>query len=82
MRILSSEPPSSLQESCRKLALTSIVFALSGCVNAPSDNALCDGTQSARAAHAEALASEASDAAVITGARLIALLDAGCGDAG
>jgi hypothetical protein len=52
-----------------------------GCVNAPSDNALCDGTQSARAAHAEALASEASDAAVITGARLIALLDAGCGDA-
>ena len=53
-----------------------------GCVNAPSDNALCDGTQSARAAHAEALASEASDAAVITGARLIALLDAGCGNAG
>ena len=53
-----------------------------GCVNAPSDSALCDGTESARAAHAEALASEASDAAVITGARLIALLDAGCGDAG
>ena len=53
-----------------------------GCVNAPSDNALCDGTQSARAAHAEALASEASEGAVITGARLRALLDAGCGNAG
>ncbi len=63
------------------LAMIPLSFAI-GCVNAPSDNALCDGTQSARAAHAEALASEASDAAVITGARLIALLDAGCGDAG
>lgn len=52
----------------------------SGCVTAPSNNALCDGTEGARAAHAEALASEASDAAVITGARLIGLLDAGCGD--
>ncbi len=61
-----------------------LMLTLPGCgsQNAPSDNALCDGTQSARAAHAEALASEASDAAVITGARLIALLDAGCGDAG
>jgi pyrimidine deaminase RibD-like protein len=53
-----------------------------GCVNVANQSAICDGTQDARAAHAEALASEASDAAVITGARLIALLDAGCGDAG
>jgi hypothetical protein len=61
-----------------------LMLMLPGCgsQNAPSDSALCDGTQDARAAHAEALASEASDAAVITGARLIALLDAGCGDAG
>jgi hypothetical protein len=51
----------------------------SGCVTVPSNSALCDGTEAARAAHAEALASDASDAAVITGAHLIGLLDAGCG---
>jgi hypothetical protein len=58
-----------------------LMLTLPGCglQNAPNDSALCDGTESARAAHAEALASEASDAAVITGARLIGLLDAGCG---
>jgi hypothetical protein len=82
MRILSSGTSHLPPKSCRKLALTSIIFALSGCVNVANQSAICDGTQDARAAHAEALASEASDAAVITGARLIALLDAGCGDAG
>ena len=61
--------------------MLSMLTFVTGCVNVASQSAICDGTQSARAAHAEALASEASDAAVITGARLIALLDAGCGDA-
>lgn len=59
--------------------MLSMLTFVTGCVTAPSDSALCDGTEAARAAHAEALMDEASDAAVITGARLIGLLDAGCG---
>ena len=43
-----------------------------------SDNALCDGTRAARAAHAAALAETADEAALRTGAALIALIDAGC----
>lgn len=41
-------------------------------------DALCDGTRLARADHAAALAAEGSDRVVITGARLIQLIDAGC----
>lgn len=55
-----------------------LTLPVHGCVSAPNDSAICDGTETARAAHAEALASEASDAAVVTGAQLIGLLDAGC----
>jgi len=61
------------------VACLMLTLPVHGCVSAPSDSALCDGTEAARAAHAEALMDEASDAAVITGARLIGLLDAGCG---
>ena len=60
-------------------ACLTLMLLASGCVTAPNDSALCNGTEAARAAHAEALLDEASDAAVITGARLIGLLDAGCG---
>ena len=60
-------------------ACLTLMLLASGCVTEPSDSAICDGTEAARAAHTEALIDEASDAAVITGARLIGLLDAGCG---
>lgn len=43
-----------------------------------SGDGLCDGTRAARADHAAALADSPDDRAVITGARLIRLIDAGC----
>jgi len=43
-----------------------------------SGDALCGGTRAARAAHAAALAETADEAALRTGAALIALIDAGC----
>jgi hypothetical protein len=54
------------------------LFFVIGCATAPSGSAICDGTRAAISAHAAALANEASDAAVITGAQLISLIDAGC----
>jgi len=49
-----------------------------GCVSAVSERAICDGTASARREHAAALANDGSDRSLVTGARLIKLLDAGC----
>jgi len=50
-----------------------------GCVSAVSERAICDGTAQARTEHAAALATDGGDLSVTTGARLIRLLDAGCG---
>ena len=50
----------------------------SGCVSGASAPAICDGTRAARADHAAALAVSPDDRAVVTGARLIRLIDAGC----
>ena len=52
-----------------------------GCVSATPRNAdaLCAGSRAARAEHAMALAASHDERALITGQRLIALLDAGCG---
>lgn len=57
-----------------------LLFCASSCapVTPVSGDALCGGTRKARADHAEALAAEGSARAVITGARLIRLIDAGC----
>ena len=51
-----------------------------GCtsVTQTSPEAVCDGSRKARADHAAALAVSPDDRAVITGARLIALIDVGC----
>ena len=43
-----------------------------------SGDALCDGSRQARADHAAALANSPDGRAVVSGARLIALIDAGC----
>ena len=64
----------------RKLILAMILpLPVAGCLSAPSNNALCDGTAQARTEHAAALASDGGDLSVTTGARLIKLMDAGCG---
>jgi len=49
-----------------------------GCVSAVSERAICDGTASARREHAAALAVDAGPRSMVTGARLIRLVDAGC----
>ncbi|MCL4065361.1 hypothetical protein M3484_02060 [Pseudomonas sp. GX19020] len=47
-------------------------------VTPTTGDALCDGSRAARADHAAALAVSPDDRAVVSGARLIALIDAGC----
>jgi hypothetical protein len=48
-------------------------------VNVRSGDAICDGTAAARSEHAAALVEDGGDKSVVTGARLIGLIDAGCG---
>ena len=59
--------------------MTLLPFA-TGCVSAASNSAVCDGSRAARSAHAAALADDGGPQSVVTGARLIKLLDAGCND--
>lgn len=61
------------------MAMTLTLLA-AGCMNGTqtSGDAICDGSRAARADHAAALAASPDDRAVITGARLVALIDAGC----
>jgi hypothetical protein len=63
----------------RRLILTLPLLG-AGCATAVSDAAICEGTAQALAQHAAALsAADVPDDAVLTGARLIAQIDAGCG---
>lgn len=50
------------------------------CVNATptSGDAICSATRAARAEHASALADTQDERVLMTGARLVALIDAGC----
>jgi hypothetical protein len=59
------------------LAMIPLCFA-SGCVSAVSGNAICAGTEQARTEHAAALADDGGPLSLVTGARLIRLIDAGC----
>ena len=60
-------------------AVIPICFA-TGCASVGvSDNALCAGLAAPASAHAAALAEDAGARSVVTGARLIRLIDAGCG---
>lgn len=52
-----------------------------GCVSVASTDAVCAGTEAARTEHAAALADDGGPLSLVSGARLIQLLDAGC-DAG
>jgi hypothetical protein len=49
-----------------------------GCVSVASEAALCAATEKARAVHAAALVEDGGSASVLTGATLIAAIDAGC----
>lgn len=56
-----------------------LTICATGCASvAVNPAAICDGTAQARADHAGALAVAEDDAVVVTGAKLIRLLDAGC----
>lgn len=57
-----------------------LTLPVSGCVSAGSADAICVGTETSRADHAKALAHDGGPLSVVTGAHLIRLLDAGCGD--
>jgi len=53
---------------------------LCGCVASAPNEAVCDATAGLRTDHAAALATGADDAALVSGARLITAIDAGCAD--
>lgn len=61
---------------CLAVILTTM---LSGCVTGRSGEALCEGTEGARSAHAAALVVDGGPQSRATGRTLIARLDAGCG---
>jgi len=46
-----------------------------------STDAICAGTEAARTEHAAALAHDGGTKSIVTGARLIRLIDAGCSGA-
>lgn len=58
-----------------------LMLPVSGCVSGAvgSGAAICDGTALAVTSHAAALAADGGPESVVTGDRLIRLLDAGCG---
>jgi hypothetical protein len=62
------------------VACLMLTLPVTGCVSAASGNAVCAGTETARTEHAAALADDGGPLSVVSGAHLIRLLDAGCGD--
>ena len=64
------------------LLVTILLLPAAGCVSAASDAAICGGTEAARREHAAALAADGGDRSVLTGAKLIRLMDAGCNKGG
>ena len=56
-----------------------LMLPLTGCVSVGSGDAICAGTESARTEHAAALARDGGPTSLVSGARLISLIDAGCG---
>lgn len=64
----------------RLTLVMTLAFCATGCVNAASNKAVCDGSKQARTDHAAALAQDGGVLSTVTGARLIRLIDAGCAD--
>ena len=65
----------------KAILLTILLFCVScsSIATPASDSAICDATRASRADLAKALAVSPDDAAVVSGARLIRQVDAGCG---
>lgn len=62
----------------RWAACLMLTLPVTGCVSVASNEAICDGTEAARTEHAAALADDGGPLSLVTGARLIRLVDAGC----
>lgn len=54
------------------------IFFLSACAAAVSESAVCSALERPTDAHAETLFQSDHEASVVTGANLIAIIDAGC----
>ncbi len=68
-----------LQKGSTQLGLClTLMLPLSGCGNAPSNAAICDGTAQSRTSHAAALVADGGPHSMVTGALLIQQIDAGC----
>lgn len=64
----------------RRLMLMLLASAsLSACATTPNDAGLCAGLKPLASDHAKALLADGGDQSVVTGERLLAGLDAGCG---
>lgn len=66
--------------------LTLLLVCATGCApgggqTGTSDAGICDGLEAATRDHAAALVEDGGDRSLVTGARLIRVLDAGCGRA-
>jgi hypothetical protein len=55
-----------------------LTLPVTGCVSVASGDAICGATDAARTEHAAALAHDGGPLSLVTGARLIRLIDAGC----
>lgn len=62
------------------ISLTATMLVSSCGIVKVSSPAVCDGTQRYRGAHADAILAEGAGRVLITGAALIAAIDAACGD--
>ena len=58
--------------------LLTLTLLESSCVSTGGNDAICAGTAKARTTHAAALADDGGPLSVVSGAALIAQLDAGC----
>ena len=55
------------------------LLCVTGCLASPEPSGLCAGLQPVEDAHAQALLADGGDRSVVTGNRLLAAIDAGCG---
>ena len=60
--------------------LMMLPLLVTACAPVPSGDAVCTGTLRARAEHAAALVADGGDMSVVTGDRLIRMIEAGCGE--
>jgi uncharacterized protein YceK len=58
--------------------MLTMIAIVSGCASTISQPAICAGTEQARTEHAAALADDGGPLSLVTGARLIQILDTGC----